>query len=207
MGTSSMVPYSNPAGKNQTSPAATAPGVGVTALPTPSPLNPTQAATSNPLIPSVPTAGLPGTTTPAPQTDQSKQLVDILGKGVGGDLNTLLSSIGGVDSATLQEYVKSLAPQEAQADANLHASLGAGGVSANSSVAALGEANLQAQETGLIAGEEAQLTQSGQNLEASILTGLEPAAEKEVAESGWDVFGQVASAAGGLVKDLFPKGI
>jgi hypothetical protein len=186
------------------------PGVATaTSVPTTTPTNPAAAISTNPLIPataSVPTAGLPSTA-PGGTTDQSKQLTDIWGKGVGGDLNNLLNSIGGTDSATLQQYIASLQPQEATAQANLNASLGAGGVSANSSVAAIGNANLQAQETGMIAGEEANLLQSGQNLEASILTGMEPAAEKEVSESGWNVFGQVAGAVGNLVGDIGESGL
>jgi hypothetical protein len=173
--------------------------------PTNSPLSSPVVAQQNPLVPnavSVPNAGGVDTNS----TNSAKQLTDILGQGVGNDLENLLNSIGGVDSATLQEYQQSLVPQEAQASANLTASLGAAGVSANSSVAALGQANLQAQETGMIAGESANLTQSGEQLEASILTGLEPAAEKETAESGWDVFGQVIQ---GIGQDAGPilKGI
>ena len=213
MATNTMVPYSNPAGNNQTTPGAGAQPNPI-AIPQMNPLQPigTTGTGGNPFIPSVPiaapatpltsgTTGIPvsvpgagGTSTNA--TNSDKQLTDIYGKGVGGDLNNLLNSIGGTDSATLQEFAQSLVPQEAQAQANLNASLGAGGVSANSSVAALGNANLQAQETGAIAGEEAQLTQSGQNLEASILTGMEPSAEQEVSESGWNVFGDVMSQVG-----------
>jgi hypothetical protein len=139
-------------------------------------------------------AGSTTTNESATQTQES----NIYGQGIGTDITNLLGSIGGTDSTTLQEYEQSLVPQEATAQANLNASLGAGGVSANSSVAALGDANLQAQETSAIAGETAQLTQSGQNLEASILTGQEQAAEQEVSESGWSVFGQVLGDIGGL---------
>lgn len=210
MATNSMVPYSNPGGRNQTTPGAGAPvaqpalGGTVPTSPTSTALNPIAAASSNPLVP---TAGLPQATPATQTTDQSKQLTDIYGKGIGGDLNNLLNSIGGTDSATLQEYTASLVPQEATAKANLDASLGAGGVSANSSVAALGNANLQAQETAAIAGESAQLTQSGQNLEASILSGTEQAATAEVAESGWNVFGQVAQDLGGLAATTIGSGL
>lgn len=209
MATNTMVPYSNPAGNNQTTPGAGSgvipsqsgmPGgpIGVAVSPT--------ASASNPLVP---TAGLPGTTTSSgigTNSQQSKQLDDIYGKGVGGDLNTLLNSIGGVDSATLQQYIASLQPQEATAQANLNASLGAGGVGSNSSVAALGDANLNAQETGMIAGESASLLQSGQNLEASILQGMEPAATAEVSQSGWNVLGDVLQDAGGIAGDVLGLG-
>ena len=219
-GANNMVPYSNPAGNNQTTPGAGGMpsqggmpggpiGTVTNATGTSAVLNPGQAAAANPLVPAsvagtvnVPNAG--GTSSNA--YESNRQLTDIYGKGIGGDMNNLLNSIGGTDSATLQEYVASLAPQEATASANLNASLGAGGVSSNSSVAALGQANLQAQETAAVAGESANLTQSGQNLEASILTGTEQAATKEVSASGWDVFGQVLSGigqdAGGIMMGL-----
>lgn len=202
MATGSMVPYSNPAGNNQTTPklaptnGTPSPMGGVPMTPTAHVLQPGAVAASNPLVP---TAGLPGTGTPgATDALQDKQLVDIYGKGVGGDVNTLLDSIGGANSATLDEFKASLVPQEATAQANLNASLGAAGVGANSSVAAIGDANLQAQETAAIAGETAQLTQSGQQLDAQLLTGMEGDASKEVASSGWDVFGDVMNAVGGL---------
>jgi hypothetical protein len=215
MATNSMIPYSNPAGNNQTTPSSGVPapivngsvpsgGVGTT-------LNPTApgASSSNPLVPgspvnSLPTvvSGTPGTvpnagSTSANASNTQAQLSDIYGSGVGTDISNLLGSIGGVDSATLQEYIASLAPQEATAQANLTASLGAGGVSANSSVAAIGEANLNAQETAAVAGESANLTQSGEQLEASILGTTEQAAEQQVSESGWTVFGDVLGAVGG----------
>jgi hypothetical protein len=210
MATGSMVPYSNTAGNNQTTPGAGLQPKPV-ALPQISPLNPTGTVSSNPLVPTTATpvtqpgvpAGAAGGVFNAGSTSTNsqlsdKQLTDIYGKGIGGDLNNLLNSIGGTNSATLQEYEQSLVPQEATAQANLDASLGAGGVSANSSVAAIGNANLQSQETAAIAGETAQLTQSGQQLEANILTGTEQAAEQEVAQSGWDVFGEVMQGLGNL---------
>ena len=204
MATNSMIPVANAGGVNQTSPAMITPTanpvtpVSTAVGPTNSPLSAPVVAQQNPLVPSaVPTTGVPNAGSVATNaTDSSKQFTDIYGKGIGTDIENLLTNIGGVDSATLQEYQASLVPQEAKASANLGASLGAAGVSANSSVAALGQANLQAQETADIAGESANLTQSGQQLEANILTGTENAASQEVAESGWDVFGQVVSGIG-----------
>jgi len=210
MATNSMIPYSNPQGNNQMTPGAgVAPGASpvVSALPA-SPLAPT----ANPLIPTsspttstVPNVGgviqSPANTT-GTSGALSKQETDIYGQGIGGAINDLLEGMSGTDSTILQEYTQSLVPQEATAQANLNASLGAGGVSSNSSVAAIGNANLQAQETAAIAGEEANLTQSQENLTAQILTGQQGAAAKEVAESGWDVFGQVLGDAGSIVGDF-----
>ena len=160
MATSSMIPYSNPAGKNQTSPSVqgtaaqpttlpgATPGASATATPT--------TATSNPLIPAVASGGA----VPSVTSDSlGSELSDIFGSGVGGAASSFLGSISGTDSVILQEYVKSLGPQMATAQAQTNAALGAGGVSANSSVAAIADANLQAQEFSSIAQESAALTQ------------------------------------------------
>jgi hypothetical protein len=219
MATNSMIPYSNPAGNNQTTPIAGAQPQLAT-IPSAPPLGstPTQAAQANPLVPvgaTVPNAGLASntnnpnvSTSTAPGTTGalSQQEVNIYGKGVGGQLTNLLDSIGGTNSATLQDYVQSLAPTEATAQAGVDASLGAGGVSANSSVAALANSNLQAQETGQIASESANLTQSGQSLDASILTGQEGAAASEVSSSGWDVLGSVLGDVGSVAGDVLGVG-
>lgn len=209
MATNSMIPYSNPAGNNQTTPGA---GTMAQAVPLPvtSPMNPTAAPAANPLIPNVipgvsstvPSAG----STAANQTNTQQQLTDIYGQGVGTDLTDLLGSIGGTNSTTLQEFEQSLVPQEATAKANLDASLGAAGVGGNSSVAAIGNANLQAQEFAATSNETAQLTQEGQQLESNILGQTEGAAEKEVASSGWDVFGQVIGDVGSLAGDVLGMG-
>jgi len=218
----STIPVSNVAGNNQMTPkpisikpvtSGTVPGATSTVAPTP-------VAQSNSFVPVTPqsvigggatvanpgglvnsTANVAGTTGAL-----NKQLTDIYGKGIGGDLNTLLSSIGGVNSATLDEYIKSLAPQEATAEANIGAALGAEGVGANSSVNAIAESNLKAQEFATIAGESANLTQSGEQLQANILGGTQQAAAQEVASSGWDVFGQVLNAAGNLAGDVTGTG-
>lgn len=222
-----VIPASNPAGNNQTSPTMmpsmnpiqSLPGA-AGSVPT---ATPTAQASSNPYVPAssiIPqgtnpqqAGGLVQSTANVSGTSGAlnKQLTDIFGKGVGGAESNLINSIGGVDSATLQEYIASLAPQEATAQSNLNASLGAGGVSANSSVAALGDANLKAQETAAIAGESANLTQSGQNLEASLLTGMQNPAAQQVNESGWNILGSVlqggASAASSVISALGSAGV
>ncbi len=212
------VPASNVAGNNQTTPVAnpvmktpagTASGVVPGAA---NPVAGTAPVQANPFMPVTPTSVLPGGGGPTASVPTAggvinnpantfgtsgaldKQLGDIYGKGVGGALGGLLQSIGGTNSATLQEFIKSLAPQEATAQANVDASLGASGVSPNSSVNALADANLQAQEFATISGESANLTQSGQNLEASMLGGMQNTAAQQVAQSGWNIFGQVLNA-------------
>jgi hypothetical protein len=163
----------------------------------------TNPAQTNPFAPNAPNLGL--NTTSGAQIAQSsdpnqnllqKQLVDIYGKGVGGELTGLLTSMQGTDSAALQSYIASLQPQEAKAQASTNATLGAQGVSGNSSVAAIADSNLQAQETAAIAGESAQLQTHQEDLTASILSGTQQSAQKEVASSGWQVFGDVLNSLG-----------
>jgi hypothetical protein len=223
MATNNMVPYSNPAGNNQTTPKTV--GVAQSVLGKGVPGGPTTPVATNPLAPVAPSLGgvnkaqttsvggsVPTTNsasgatqnTVAPggfitsnssyssgENDLQKQLTDIYGKGVGGSLYSLLSNMSGTNSTVLQEYIQSLQPQMAKAQANTNASLGAGGVSANSSVAGLADASLQAQETAAIAGESANLTQSQEQLTASLLSGMENKASAEVATSGWSTFGNV----------------
>ena len=190
MGTAT-IPFSNPAGNNQTNPTSTAKPVAVagSAMPgstgAPTAVNPYVAPLST--VASVPTSGGSG-------GELGKQLTDIYGSGVGGALSSELGSMSGTNSAILQEYKASLAPQMATAQANVNAALGAGGVSSNSSVAAIADANLQSQETAAIAGESAQLTEHDQDLTANILGSTMGAAEKETASSGWTVFGDVMGA-------------
>jgi len=225
MATNSMIPYSNPAGNNQTNPGA---GLyqgsgsgGVTpntaTVPTGNPLQ--TATNNNPYVPGVLTST--ATSTPsAPQptltggystnvapivpggtvsNNLQKQLVDIYGQGVGASLFNLLNNMSGTDSTAMQQFIQSLQPQEATAQANLNASLGAAGVGANSSVAAIADANLQAQEFGMISGEQAKMDLDQQQMEASILSGMTGDATKEVASSGWTTFGNVMA---GITEDI-----
>lgn len=248
MATSSMVPYSNPAGKNQTSPSSTISTMPSQGLPIVSPTNPGAANIANPLIPA---SGTPGITVPSqtvsavPSTSSTgitagqvtgtgstsaapgqtsagtgfitsgtdngmnalqKQYQDIYGQGTGDSLYTLLNSMSGTNSTILQEYIQGLQPQEAAASANLRAGLGAGGVSANSSVAALGEANLQAQEFATISNESANLTAHQEDLTANILQGTQSDSAREVASSGWDILGSVLQDAGSIAGNVLGVG-
>ena len=214
----STVPASNIAGNNQTSPILTAKSPAAPTVPvSPIAVPGTHPGQQNSFVPvtagSVLPTGASGVADSGGLVNSSantfgttgaldKQLGDIYGKGIGGSLSSLLGSIGGVDSATLQEYIKSLAPQEATAQANLSANLGAAGISPNSSVNAIASSNLQAQEFADIAGESANLTQSGEQLKAGILGNMQGAAAQEVASSGWDVFGQVMQGVANLGGDV-----
>lgn len=141
------------------------------------------------------------------ENDLQKQLTDIYGKGVGGSIFSLLSNMSGSNSTILQNYIKSLQPQFAQQEAGIRRNLGAMGVSGNSSVAAIGESNLAAQENALIAGESARLTDEQQQMTLSALMGMKGDASKEVASSGWDVFSQVIDAGSKVFGQLGDAGL
>jgi len=215
-----MVPYSNPAGQNQTSPSAVAGGpkaVGtVPALPGSSaagtspfhmlPMGST--ATGEPQSATVPQS--PGSlydTSTSPgyggQSNIEKQLIDIYGKGVGGMLNSLLAGMGGADSQIFQQFLASMQPQLAKSKADFMQTEGAAGVSANSTVAAHGLADIQSQFNATAAGENAQLMDQQLQDTLNVLMGVRGDASKEVATSGMDVFAHVMQNLASVGGDVF----
>lgn len=208
MATNNMVPYSNKVGNNQTTPGTGAqPQLPAIATPNSTAGTGTvQASTTNPLIPATASTGAaPTSVVPSVNGGGAlgNQLSDIYGAGVGGSLDSLISSMSGTDSVVLQNYIASLQPQEAKAQSNLDMSLGAGGVGSNSSVAAIGNANLQAQETGMIAGESNSLIQNQEQMTEQMLMGIAPTAAKQVSDSSpLNMIGQVLGDAGSVAGDV-----
>lgn len=212
-----MVPYSNPGGRNQTSPGMptpiAAPSVPGTSLN--SGANPFMPGAATPTgVGSVPTtAGAAGGNTgslynPASsyssgETDIKKQLVDIYGKGTGGMLDYILQNMQGTDSAAFQQFLASMAPVEASSKASLGATLGAEGVGPNSSVNAIAQSNLEAQFNAQAAGVNSQMIQQQLQDTIGILQGTQGDASKEVASSGWDVLGQVLQGVGNAAGSVF----
>jgi hypothetical protein len=202
MATNSMVPYSNPAGNNQTTPGAGAPAAQPLALPGAAPAANATAipAATNPLVPATASSSV----VPAANISagaSAGELSSIFGGGVGGDVNSFLGSVSGTNSVVLQDYIKSLQPQMATAQAQTNAALGAGGVSANSSVAAIADANLNSQEEASIAGESANLTESGLSMQESMIQGmLAPAENYQNAQQmmPWEIAGAGIGAAGNI---------
>ena len=193
---SPQIPFSNPAGKNQTNPSPVVTGA-TTVMPgaVPNTGQVPGAVTANPTVPGSP---LVTNAQDGGQNALQKQLTDIYGQGVGNELQTILEGLGGTDSATYQQYVASLAPQIAQGSATLNSSLGASGVSANSSVGAIANANYQSGVIATESGADSQIMQQGLQDTIGIVTGTEGAAEQEVAQSGWSVFGKVAEGLGSV---------
>jgi len=196
MATNNMVPYSNKVGNNQTTP-----GAGATTATNTSVVAP--AAAENSFVPATAATAATSTTSTVPSAGGGAlgaQLSDIYGSGVGGSLTSLIDSMSGTNSVVLQDYINSLVPQEAKAQSNLDMSLGAGGAGSNSSVAAIGNANLQAQETAAIAGESASLIKDQEHLTAEMLMGIAPTAAQQVSDSSaLNVFGQVLGDVGSVV--------
>lgn len=195
------LPSSNAGGNNQTSPGLS--NIQGTVQPF-TPVLPTgSAASSNPYLtatPTTPTANPTGslynTATSSGYGGQSnigKQLTDIYGKGVGGSFNYLLQGMSGTDSAIFQQYVNSMQPQMAKAQAQLNTGLGSQGVGANSSVNALAQADLQSQFLAQESGVNANLMQTQLQDTQNILEGAAGAAQQQVAQSGWNDFASVMS--------------
>jgi hypothetical protein len=155
-------------------------------------------------MPGAPTGSLYNTASSQPgQTDINKQLLDILGKGVGGSLDNILKGMSGTDSAIFQQWLAGQRPVQAQEQAQLETTFGAQGLSPNSTVSALGESNLQAQFNA----QAAQVNQGlmSQQLQDTlgVLQGLEGPAIKEVATSPWTILADVANQVTGDVGALF----
>jgi hypothetical protein len=162
------------------------------------------AVSANPLVPSG-----TGTITTAPVVNATggNELNQLFGTGVGGELSSFANSISGTDSQILQGYVQSLQPQMATAQAQTNAALGAGGVSANSSVAGLADANLQAQEFAQISGESANLTDQAMQTEAGLIQAqLAPAENYQQAQAmvPYEMASAGIEAAGNIVGAMCP---
>lgn len=136
------------------------------------------------------------------QTDILKQLVDMYGKGVGGSLDNLLKSMSGIDSSIFQQFLASMKPAEASERAGLNQTLGAEGISGNSSVSALANSNLTAQFNAQAAGVNSQLMTQQLQDTMDILMGTKSDAAKEVASSGWGVFADVMNNITGDIGNL-----
>lgn len=201
-----QLPASNPAGNNQMSPATggLGPTPGLTARPgtaTPIPTTTSTVGNPNPLVAGLPaavpasagTTGLYDTASSYSngQTNIDKQLVDIFGKGVGGSLDHILQGLSGTDSEIFQQWLAAQQAPDAQARAGLASTLGAAGVSGNSSVSAIASSNLEAQFAGQAAQENANLMTQNVQDSIGILTSMEGAASKEVATSAWSTFADV----------------
>lgn len=229
MATNTMLPTSNPGGNNQTGPSTKMTGVSGAIPFQGGPAGSQNPYFANPGGPTLP-SGSAGTQPPGswyqgwgalPQgwnspgslypsgssygsgeTNIEKQLIDIYGKGVGGALNNLLAGMGGTDSQIFQQFLASMKPVWQQQQVGLKQGLGVEGVSGNSSVAGIAEADLGAQQSAQAAGVNSQLMQQQLQDTLSVLMGTKGDAAKEVATSGWDVFASVMNNVTGDIGNL-----
>lgn len=161
---------------------ATAPGIpGIT--PTGSPLQPAAGAVPNALAGSNP-------------QDLSKQLNDVFGKGVGGALDSTITNLGSNDSTYMQAYTKAMAQPNAENLATLNTTLGNSGVSADSSTAAIANADFQSNVSAQEGLQEQQLQQTDEQNLIGLLTSTQGAANKEASTSVWGDIGAVLGAVG-----------
>lgn len=198
-------PIGNGTGSNMPGPTA----LNALAVPVPGGLVPTTSGTGS--VPQAPNGlnfnGVPPTLPQSNQDNQNKQLTDIFGKGVGGDLSSFINNLGSSDSSYMQAYAAAMAPQNAEGQATLDTTLGNSGVSANSSTAAIANADYNAQITSQEGLQEQQLQQMDQSTLAGILTGVEGPANKEASTSVWGDIGSVLGAVGSDISGAAGPGL
>lgn len=148
--------------------------------------------TPNTLTPGGPVGTIPG----AVQGQLDSQLTDVFGKGVGGAIDSTIANLGSTNSTYMQAYQAAMAQPNAEALATLQTAQGNAGISANSSAAAIGTADLLSSETAQEGLQEQQLQQTDQQDLIGLLTSTEGAANKEASTSVWGDIGSVLGAVG-----------
>jgi hypothetical protein len=140
------------------------------------------------------TGGTTGSVNPQGQTDTLNQLENQYGAGIGGTIASTLSNLGSNNSTYMQAYEASVAQPNAENLATLDTTLGNQGVSANSSTAAIANADFAtgvASQEGL---QEQQLLQSQTGESVNLLESLEGVANKNQSTSVVGDIGNVLSA-------------
>lgn len=134
----------------------------------------------------------------AQQPASDKQLTNVFGKGVGGDINSVINNLGSNDSTYMQAYAAAMAPQNAENLATLNTTLGNSGISANSSTAAIANADFQSQVTSQEGLQEQQLQQLDEQNLISLLTSVEGPANKQASTSVVGDIGATLSTIAGM---------
>lgn len=190
-----QIPVGNAGGSNGLGPtgindiAQPAAGLGgVTA----NPIMQTAAPSSGTLI----GGGAQGAIPVSQQQASDKQLTDVYGKGIGGDINSVINNLGSNDSTYMQAYESSMAQPNAENLATLNTTLGNAGVGANSSTQAIADADFETGVTSQEGLQEAQLQQTDEQNLIGLLSSTEGAANKEASTSVWGDIGSVLSAVG-----------
>lgn len=140
------------------------------------------------------------------QQQSDKQLTDTFGKGIGGDINSVINNLGSNDSTYMQAYSNAMAGQNAENLSTLNTTLGNAGVGANSSTAAIANADFESNVTSQEGLQEQQLQQLDEENLIGLLQGTQGAANKEASTSVWGdiggVLGSIGSDIGSALPDL-----
>jgi hypothetical protein len=146
--------------------------------------------TVNPVGATPPVAGVPivnqgvGGAIPVSQQQASQhQLTNVFGAGVGGDISSTINNLGSTDSTYMQAYQAAMAQPNAENLATLNTTLGNSGVGANSSTAAIANADFQTGVTSQEGLQEQQLQQTDEQNLIGLLTSTEAAANKQASTS------------------------
>lgn len=222
IGNMGIKPIGNGAGSNLPGPSGLGMGGkvgGATPIPLGVSLNPaTQEPPVSPILTGSPTAvpvntGATGSDIVNPNDPNNLstnvrmagELNNIFGSGVGGLINSVAGDIGSTDSSYMQKYKDAMAGSNAEKLATLETTLGNEGVSADSSTAAIAQADF---ESGVVADEGLQEQQLQMNDLAQLLgltESLEAPAQAAQADSGWNLFGKVVGDVGGAVAGAVAK--
>lgn len=141
---------------------------------------------------------------PTNAANQSHQLNDVFGKGIGGDINSAINNLGSNDSSYIQAFQKQMAQPNAENLSTLNTTLGNAGVGANSSTMAIADADFEAGVSSQEGSFISQLQQTDQQNLLGLLTGTEGAANKEASTSVWGDIGNVLQGIGQTAAAVAP---
>jgi hypothetical protein len=126
------------------------------------------------------------------QTQQlQKQLNDTYGAGEGGELFSLMQNLGSNDSSYMQAYNQAMSKQTAEGQATLSTAQGNAGISANSSTAAIENADYQSGVQSQAGLQEQQLLQTQQQGAINLTESTEGATAAENSTSWLNTLSQV----------------
>lgn len=137
---------------------------------------------------------------------QNKQLTDIYGQGTGSLLSGLIGNLGSNDSSYMQAYSNAMAKQTAEGQSTIATGLGNAGISANSSVSAIENADYLSGVTSQEGLQEQQLLQTQQQEEIGLVQGIQGASAQETGTSWLTDLGQGLEVAGTVAGDVLGTG-
>lgn len=129
--------------------------------------------------------------TPQQTADLQKQLNDTYGKGEGGVLFSLMQNLGSNDSSYMTAYNQAMSKQTAEGQASLTTAQGNSGISANSSAAAIENADYQSGIQAQAGLQEQQLLQTQQGEAIDLAKSTEGATAAENSTSWLNTAAQV----------------